>query len=313
MWDVSPQQSTNILRHAGYTSDVTFSPDGTVVAAADYTAKTAVLWRVLDQTSVTNVGKHPGRCTGVKFSSDGRLLATVGDEAYVQIWRLSPLEKLFDFPAGGSEASVVFHPSKPLLAVGRGDLRFCDLQHRAPVRLLENAPTNGVTTVTFSPSGESIALGLEDGQVSVWDFATRRLLFSFREHSGGITSLCFSHNERWLASGGLDHLAVIYDMSRRQTPARLDDHTLGVHALAFAPGDKTLVSTSWDGFIRFWALSNHQVALTLAHDGGPVTSVAFSPNGNLMATSGSDRTIRLWPAEKWVVSTTTKQAEANRK
>jgi len=313
LWDSSPGQSTNILRHAGYTADVAFSPDGKLVAAADYTAKTAVLWRVLDQSLVGNVGKHPAPCTGVKFSPNGRMLATVGGDAYVRIWSLLTREKLFDFPTGGSEGVIAFHPFRNLLAVASGDLRFCDLQYGTAARMPQRYPTNHVIQVCFSPNGKWIALGMQGGEMSVWDFITGQLRFSLREHSAAITSLCFSHDGKFVASGGLDRLVIIYSLSQQGPTVRLEGHTLGVYALAFAPDDKTLVSTSWDGFIRFWSLSNHKVALTLAHDGGPVTSVAFSPNGDLMATSGSDRTIRLWPAKNWQVSPASKSIGEIRK
>jgi hypothetical protein len=46
VWDMSSQESTNILRHPVYTSDVALSPDGTLVAVADYYAHAAVLWDV---------------------------------------------------------------------------------------------------------------------------------------------------------------------------------------------------------------------------------------------------------------------------
>jgi WD40 repeat protein len=313
VWDASPQQSTNILRHAGYTADVTFSPDGTLVAVADYASQTAVLWRVADQFCMGNVGHHSVACTDVRFSPDGKLLATVGVDPNVQIWGLPAVEKILDFPAGGDEGSIAFHPRRPILAVGCNDISFCDLQKRTRLNVLENAPTDGVRRVTFSPDGKWLVLGMDNGQVFIWDFDSGRLSYSFQEHLGAISALCFSHNGRSFASGGLDHRAVIYDVGRRRVTARLDGHRLGVRALAFAPDDKTLVSTSWDGNIRFWSVANHQVALTLAHDGGPVTSVAFSLQGNLMATSGSDRTVRLWPAAKVDDMITSKKAEADRK
>jgi WD40 repeat protein len=250
----------------------------------------------------------------VEFSPDGKRVATAGDDEIVQIWDISTRKKIFDFHqlAGSVLGSLSFHPLKPFLAVGCDDLRFWDWQTGQPLNLLTNAPTNGVCRVVFSPNGEWIALGMDNGQVSIWDFVTGRLLYQFHEHLAAINVLRFSHDGRWLASGGDDNRVVLYNV-RRGVTSRLEGHTFHWFKMAFAPDDKTLVSTSYDGTIRFWSVANHQVALILAHDGGPVTSVAFSPDGNLMATSGSEGTVRFWPAAKLDEIPASKNARANRK
>jgi len=158
----------------------------------------------------------------------------------------------------------------------------------------------------------AIALGMQNGQVQIWDFVTGRFSLSFHVNSAAINALCFSRDEIFLASGGDDNLVVLYDVRRGQA-MRLERHKDGVRVLAFAPDDKTIVSTSNDGTILFWSVANHQVLLTLAHDGGPLSSVAFSPDGNLMATSGNDGTARLWPAAKVDEIAASEKAKANRK
>jgi WD40 repeat protein/predicted Ser/Thr protein kinase len=298
-WDVSSPESTNLLRHSGYTADVAFSPDGTLVAVADYSARTAVLWQLPSQRWMENVGEHSVACTRVKFSPDGKLLATLGGDETVQIWGMPPRNGIFDLlTVAGDFGSLAFHPLKPLLAIGRTDLRLRDLQNKEWMNRLADAPKEGVQAVVFSPNGKWIALGMQNGQVSILDFATGRRYYSFEEHTNAIDALCFSHDGSLLASGGEDKRVVLYDVRQRRTIAHMEGHKLGIHGLAFAPDDKTLVSTSYDGTIRFWSVANQQVVLTLTHDGGPVTSVAFSPDGNLMATTGSDGTARLWPAAK---------------
>jgi len=299
VWDVSSQESTNILRHSGYVADVAFAPDGALLAVADWGAQMAMLWQLPSQRGLEMVAEPSGYCTRVRFSPDGRLLATVGTN--VQIWGISPRKRIWNFPTAAVVdlgSSLAFHPLKPLLAVGDVELRFWDLQDGQRMNLLADAPAKDVRTVVFSPSGKWIALGMENGQVSIWDFVTGRRSCLLHEHSVAINALCFSHNGLLLASGGKDNLIVLYDV-RRGEPTLLEGHRSEVRGLAFAPDDKTLVSTSDDGTIRFWSMANYQVALTLAHDGGPVSSVAFSPDGNLMATSGNDGTVRLWPAAKF--------------
>jgi WD40 repeat protein len=212
----------------------------------------------------------------------------------------------------GSKASLAFHPLKAILATARHDLRFFDLQSGKRIDLLPGGPTNEVQSVVFSPDGNRLALGMENGRVSIWDFVTGRLSRRFQQHSASaeIRVLCFSHDGLFLASGGSDGLVVLYDV-RRGISTRLEGHTDRVFGLAFAPDDKSLVSTSWDGSIRFWSLANYQVALILAPEGGVDNSVAFSPDGNLMATCGADGTARLWPAAKF--SEITASEEGKRK
>ena len=178
--------------------------------------------------------------------------------------------------------------------------------------LLADAPAKGVQSAVFSPNGKWIALGMQNGQVQIWDFVTGRSSCSFLMHSARINALCFSRDGFLLASGGDDNLVVLYDL-RRGEPMRLERHKDGVRGLAFAPGDKTLVSTSNDGTILFWSVASRQLLLTLAHDNGPVSSVAFSRDGNLMATSGNDGTVRLWPAAKFDEIVASEKAMENRK
>ncbi len=313
VWDVSARQSTNILRHSDWTDQVDFSPDGKLLAVADFTHRKAVVWTLRDRNSNGVVGDFSEPCRGVKFSPDGKLLATFdgGRIGNVQLWGGSPRTNMFTFRQVAGGGGFSFHPFKPLLALAAGDVRFRDLRNGGSLKLLADAPTNGVRSVVFSPDGKWIAFGSKNGQVSIWDFITGHLSHSFSNHSKAVNLLCFSHDGLWLASGGGDNRVVLYDV-RQGVPWPLEGHNENVFGIAFAPGDKTLVSTSWDGTIRFWSLANHQVALTLTQGGGPVNGVTFSPDGNLMATGGSDGTVRLWPAATFYDATPVKKVKRSR-
>ena len=266
-----------------------------LLAVADWCAQRAVLWELPSQRQIGIVGEPSGYCTGVAFSPDGKLLATVGTN--VQIWGIPSRKRILAFQTPGGSASVAFHPSRPLLAIGCDDLRLFDSQNGQPMKWLAGIPTNGVRRVAFSPNGNTIALGMEDGQVSLWDFITRQPLARFHGHTNEVNALCFSRNGLFLASAGTDRRVVLYYL-RQGVSTLLQGHRAGLSGLAFAPDNKTLVSASWDGTIRFWSVASRELVLTLAHDGGSVGSVAFSADGNIMATSGNDATARLWPAAK---------------
>src|SRR5207253_1373269 len=55
VWDLSSQESTNILRHQSYVADIALSPDGTLVAAAEWPC-TSMLWKLSSQQRVAPVG-----------------------------------------------------------------------------------------------------------------------------------------------------------------------------------------------------------------------------------------------------------------
>ena len=308
VWDISLREPTNCLAVSDWSDEVAFSPDGTLAAVTDYSARNAVLYQLSNRSRIGTIGDHLEPCRGVTFSPDGKLLATVG--ATVQISEVSSGRKIRDLPINTDAwpASVAFHPFQPLLAVASEGLRFLDLRNFSRLNLLPDAPTNHVGRVAFSPDGKWVALGMWSGQVSIWDFATGRPRCSFQEHTNAINALCFSHLGSLLASGGKDKRVVIYD-PRQGVRHHLDGHWDEVSGLAFAPDDKTLVSTSPDGTIRFWSMANHRVALTLTHDRGPVTGVAFSPKGNLMATSGTGGKAILWPAAELEEVTVSQKAK----
>jgi WD40 repeat protein len=299
VWDLSAKESSDSLPVSDWSDAVAFSPDGRLAAVTDFTTRNAVLYELPTRVAKGTMGKHTAACRRAKFSPDGQLLATIGGT--LQVGEVSTMKTRFERDLAGIDGSLDFHPSKPILAVASGDLRAWDFRDGAPINLLPSAPTNDVAAVAFSPNGEWIALGMNDGEVSIWDVDGGRQLHSFNKNRAAICNdtLSFSHDGRLLAAGGYDNQVVLYNLRTGVSSALGSQKDReAVEGLAFAPDDKTLVSASSDGTIRFWCLANNQVALTLNHDRGPVHGMTFSRDGNLMATSGTGGKAILWPAAR---------------
>ena len=298
VWQVPSAESSNVLRHHGAQRGLAFSPDGKLLATADTLGHTAWVWDLVScRRWEQSIGQHPQPVQYVAFSPDGKFLVTAGLSDEVQVWDVSEHKMTFRFPRGpGLFSGIAFHPSEPILAIAADSVRFWNVWTGRETNLLVNAPAHGAQRVVFSPDGKRLALGMENGSISVWNVATGHEFQSFYENSSHLWQLCFSHDSTRLASAGENNRIVVYDVRRQRAIESIQAHTDRVWGLAFAPDDKTLISTSWDGTIKFWSLANQQLALTLTHEGGNIYSVAFSPDGNLMATCASDGTVRLWPA-----------------
>ena len=298
IWEV-PASKANILRCDGTLINFAFSPDGKLLAGADYRQHVMQVWDLATRERwEPDFARDERPVSSVAFSSDGEFLATGGFDNEVKVWNVSDRKIAFRFPKGNIQGryGMEFHPSKPILGLAGDTIHFWDARSGGELTLLNNPPPHGILRISFSRDGRWLGLALNNGAVEIWNLATGHRLHSFHENPSAAGRLCFSNDSSLLASVSDNRRITIYDVRRKQPLTSFEPHTDPVWGLAFAPDDRTLVSTSWDGTIKFSSVANRQQVLTLTHDGGPVYFVAFSPDGNVMATSGADGTVRFWPA-----------------
>jgi WD40 repeat protein len=92
VWDVREPQSNDVqsgevlhvLRHRDGLYDVTFSPDGAILATA-CVERAVRLWDVLSGKALRTL-KHQDELMAVAFSPDGLLLAAGGYDHKVYVW-----------------------------------------------------------------------------------------------------------------------------------------------------------------------------------------------------------------------------------
>jgi eukaryotic-like serine/threonine-protein kinase len=296
VWHSDFAESRDVLRQSSFLRGLSFSPDGRLLAAADYFGRTAVVWDVTKRRRLEqSIGKHSGIMQRVAFSPDGKLLATGGEDDEVQLWDFAKNRTAFVFPKARHMFQMAFHPVEPLLAIAADNVRFWNTETGEETKPLSNAPGHGATRIAFSPDGKWIAVGMMDGRVALQRLDGKAAR-TFHEHRSVLMELCFSRDSTLLASGERGNRIALYDVRRQQTIRTFAAHADAIWSMAFALDGKTLVSVSSDQTIKFWRVADQQLALTLRLDSGPVIDMAFSPTGDLMATSGTDNTLRFWPA-----------------
>ncbi|MEX5636606.1 toll/interleukin-1 receptor domain-containing protein [Parafrankia sp. FMc2] len=163
--------------------------------------------------------------------------------------------------------------------------------------------TGPVRSVVFSPDGETLASGSQDGTIRLWNIATQ----DSQPLPGGITvwSVAFSPDGRTLASGSNDHTVRLWDMTAGPLPelvASRTEHTASVGSVAFSLDRHTLASGSNDHTVRLWDATDPaapRLLHTLTDNTGPVNTVAFSPDRRTLASgsgniNGDDSTVWLW-------------------
>ena len=165
--------------------------------------------------------------------------------------------------------------------------------------------TGPVHAVAFSPDGNVLVTGNDNGTAQLWDVTTRQPIGSpLNDGTGPVDSVAFSPDGQTLATGTRDGTVRLWDVTtRRQIDSPLNEGTRAVNSIAFAPDGKTLAvgtgnSANGYGTVQLWDVATHHLigSLVLRSDTGTVDSVAFSPDGKTLATGSDDGVARLWDA-----------------
>ena len=141
--------------------------------------------------------------------ADEQSKALLAEKLVVQASNL--LEKQFDLAFLLSLEAVHFKDS----GVSRGNL-LTALEDNAPILVLLHTHIETVSSVAFSPDGKMLASGNTEGNVILWDVATRqRIGQPLSTNTGSVNSVAFSPDGKILASGSYNTV-VLWDVATRQ-------------------------------------------------------------------------------------------------
>ena len=295
VWDLTrstPEKFRRLNARGHELIGLAFSPDGSLIAAADPFSKPPVVM-LLDAATSSVIATFPGRTNRLNFSPDGSLLAVPEASGAIQLIdvktqkvarRLEKHTKLLrwvDFSSDGRWLASAGIDSRAViwnLATGEG--------RELP------GHTGIVTAVVFSPDSRTVVTASPDDQaVRLFDVESGKLLHRI---DGRVSGFClrFSPDGKLLLTGGLEGRVIVRDSATSEPVGELKGHTAIVFDAAFTPDGRRCVTVSEDRTTRLWDTASRRELLLLDEDMS-YTAVAFSPDGTRLITGGNDR-LRAW-------------------
>jgi WD40 repeat protein len=154
-----------------------------------------------------------------------------------------------------------------------------------------------VNCVAISSDGRTVAWGMQDGTVKLWDAGGEKELGQFRIHSHTVWRIAFSADGRTVASA--DHFATLRVWELATGQAKMEQPHCGVgppHSLAFSPDGRVIALTGGGtpGLIFMYDLETNKKLPELRLRKGTVHALAFSPCGRFLAATGSEGIVTVW-------------------
>jgi eukaryotic-like serine/threonine-protein kinase len=296
LWDAATFRPLVRLRgHVGEVWSLACAPDGHTVmsGSADGTTK---LWSA--DTRHHQVLEGPNVLLG--FIGDGRRLIAATTK-FVSVWTPGSGARVdFAIPTNLPISSVTLppfrvKPREPLAALGRGDgiVELWNLETGARGNAWP-AHKETIGVVAFSPDGKWLATGTLQGEIKIWEFATRREAMRLGPVGHKLLSLEFSPDGKTVAASGESGIVWLWEAATGREVVQLPGHGTVVPSVAFSPDGQMLATASLDNAARVWEVPSGKLRTTLQGHVQGVIAVVFSPDGKSIATGSHDGKVKLW-------------------
>lgn len=183
-----------------------------------------------------------------------------------------------------------FSPDGERLAVATA-AGFVDILHAANGERVRRCELHGggAQVVAWSPDGQLLASGGDDGRVRIYRPDATRVA-DIDVAPGWVAALAWSLDGRVLAAAAGKR--VIFATRAGEPLGESCDHDSTVTAISWLPGTEQLVSICY-GAVRFLRVGRSDPARELRWKGS-LLALAVSPDGSYLTTGAQDQSVHIW-------------------
>ncbi len=234
----------------------------------------------------------PSGATAAAVSADGKEFAVGFDDGAILIGSVGsdmPLRRLAGHSA--TVRAIQFSPKDNWLVSAGTDhaVRILNLT-TGEAKVI--CPPSLVNAIAIDPQG-TVALGSEDGKVSLLNIAAPDLGTLFSQDHRAVYAMVFSKDGSVLASSGNDESILVRRVSDGSLVNKISTAQPNVGSIAFSPDAKRIVSANVSGPVQAWDTYSPSPGTAIDVPAEKRWTVRFSPDGKLLSIASWDGTVRL--------------------
>ncbi|XP_064135601.1 periodic tryptophan protein 2 homolog isoform X2 [Loxodonta africana] len=178
---------------------------------------------------------------------------------------------------------------------GLGQLLVWEWQSESYV-LKQQGHFNSMVTLAYSPDGQYIATGGDDGKVKVWNTLSGFCFITFTEHSSGVTGVTFTATGYVIVTSSMDGTVRAFDLHRyRNFRTFTSPRPTQFSCVAVDSSGEIVSAGAQDSFEVFiWSMQTGRLLDVLSGHEGPISGLSFNPAKSVLASASWDKTVRLW-------------------
>jgi WD40 repeat protein len=235
----------------------------------------------------------------IAFRQDGAMLSSVGIDCPMAIFNLTARKQHpYEHELRGSVRFAAFSPNNRLLATASptATVLLHDLvDHESRTLDGISTATAGANCLVFSPDGMSLAVGQEDGRISLWEAQSRRWRMTLTAHEGVIAAIAYAPDGSTLASSGADRTTRIWDLPAGRLRFEIKSPARTHGALAYSANGRLLfLSDQTKPVVWIWDVATGVERSSLLGFAGAVVAVAASPDGTTLAAADHQGVVTFW-------------------
>jgi WD40 repeat protein len=251
LWDT--RTGVEVMTFAGHwdrISSIAFTPDGSRMISGSFD-KQIKIWDVSTGKELRTLAGNEDCVWALAVSPDGaRIVSTnweplsLGPDCEIKIWDTDMgevLRTLKGHTLGVHHLALDSQGKRILSSSFDITQRMWDIETGDEIMRFD-----GQGCAIFSPDDKRIIAGQGNGQIKIWDVASRSEVANLRGHGDRIPALTVSPDGRRIASGSLDNTVKVWDMATGAEVMTISS-SAAVRAVEFSPNGESLAFSCSDG------------------------------------------------------------------